>query len=160
MSAPPMRKHDEVRKVRRSNYIMFIVVGLMLAGGRIATVSSKDGSTAFLSANDRSRWSTVAALVEDGTFAIDRQQRLTDEKGRRTWQTIDRVRHRGDDGKQHDYSSKPPLFPCLVAGVYWLVNVVTGMTLTDQPIYMTRIILAIVNLPMLAVFFVVTIGCI
>ena len=35
---------------------------------------------------------------------------------RRTWYTIDMVRHRGADGKQHYYSSKPPLLPTLVHG--------------------------------------------
>ncbi|TWU65898.1 hypothetical protein [Crateriforma conspicua] len=141
----------------RHHYVVMVVIALAIAAGRIATVSSREGSTAFLSANDRSRWCTIAALVEDGTFAIDRQMRLKDAKGRRHWQTIDRVQHRGEDGRRHDYSSKPPLFPVLVAWLYWVVNQCTGMTLTQQPIYLARIILAVVNLPMLLAFCVATI---
>lgn len=130
--------------------IMAIVIGI--AAGRIAVVTGKEGDTAFLSANDRSRWCTVAALVEDGTYAIDRQIAITDPSGRRRpWSTIDRVQHTGADGKMHDYSSKPPLFSTMVACVYWAVNRVSGMTLTDQPIYVARIVVALVNLPMMLV---------
>lgn len=152
-----MRKHDEVRRLRRTHYILMMIVATMLAGGRIATVINQDGNAAFFSANDRSRWATVSALVEDGSFQIDRHQTIKDRKGRRVWQTIDRVQHRGADGKQHDYSSKPPLFPVMVAGVYYVVNLASGMTLTDYPIYVTRIVLALVNLPLLLVFFMATI---
>ena len=69
--------------------------------------------------------------------SIDEQIKITDKKmvNRHPWGTIDKVRHLGSDGKQHDYSSKPPLFPTLVAGVYKVVNLAPGMTLTDQPIY-------------------------
>lgn len=130
--------------------IMAIAIGI--AAGRIAVVTSNEGDTAFLSANDRSRWCTVASLVEDGTYAIDRQIAITDPSGRRRpWSTIDRVQHTGADGLMHDYSSKPPLFSTIVAGVYWVVNRVSGMTLTDQPIYVARIVVALVNLPMLLV---------
>jgi hypothetical protein len=108
-----------------------------------------------LSANDRSRWCTVAALVEDGTFAIDRQMSIKDPSGRRRpWATIDRVRHTGPDGVMHDYSSKPPLLSVMIAGIYWLVKQASNMTLTEQPIYVARIVLALVNLPMLLVMLV------
>ena len=147
---------------RRSAYLLFAVIALALTAGRIAVVTGRDGTTAFLSANDRSRWCTVASLVEHGTYAIDSQIEIVDPVRRhiRPWQTIDKVRHLGPDGKQHYYSSKPPLFPTAVAGVYKVVNVVTGMTLTDQPIYLARILLGLVNLPLLAVFFLATMGCI
>ncbi len=46
-------------------------------------------SRPFLSANDRSRWDTVRALVEHGTYAIDDVIR---EPG---WDTIDMVKHPG-----------------------------------------------------------------
>ncbi len=69
--------------------------------------------------------------------------------------------HTGRDGKRHCYSSKPPLFPTLVAGIYAVVSCVTGMTLTDQePMYMTRILLAFVNLPLLGLFCFATIDSI
>ena len=140
------------RRHRRSVYSLLIVIATVLAAGQIATVSSREGDTAFLSANDRSRWCTIAALVEDGTYAIDRLIEIRDERGRRPWYTIDLVRHRGPDGELHYYSSKPPLLPTMVAGVYRIVHGVTGMTLTAEPIYATRIVLALVNLPLLWLF--------
>ena len=73
----------------------------------------------FLSANDRSRWLAVRALVEQGTFAID------DLLDPRVWNTIDMVQHRGADGELRLYSSKPPLLITLLAAEYWLLNQVT-----------------------------------
>ena len=57
----------------------------------------------FLSANDRSRWLTVRALVERGTFAIDE---IVVEP---SWDTIDAVAHTDASGQIRLYSSKPPL---------------------------------------------------
>ncbi len=149
-------------KARRSAYLIFALIVLALTAGRISVVKGRDGTTAFLSANDRSRWCTVASLVEHGTYAIDSQIEIVDPIRRHIhpWQTIDKVRHLGTDGKQHYYSSKPPLFPTAVAGIYKVVNLVTGMTLTDQPIYLARILLAIVNLPLLGLFYFATMACI
>ncbi len=148
------------RRQRRSTYRILILIGLAIVAGRIAAVTSKEGDTAFLSANDRSRWCTVAALVEARTYEIDRLINLKYRSGRQPWRTIDMVRHRGDDGQFHYYSSKPPLFPTLVAGVYWLVYQASGLTLSAYPIYATRIVLACVNLPLLALFYLCTIGAI
>jgi len=131
---------------------LMIAITLAIVAGRIAVVSSAEGDTAFLSANDRSRWATVAALGENRSYQIDRWMKITDKTGkRRPWQTIDRVRHTGKDGVMHDYSSKPPLLSTLMAGVYMVAKSVLGMTLTGQPIYMARIVLALVNLPILLV---------
>jgi len=145
------RREERVDLGKLAYLLIFITIGVV--AGRIAVVQSKEGDTAFLSANDRSRWCTVAALVEDGTYSIDRQIAITDASGkRRPWSTIDRVRHTDSNGMMHFYSSKPPLFSTMVAGVYWLVQEASQMTLTDQPIYVARIVIAIVNLPMLFVF--------
>ncbi|MFK8114365.1 MAG: hypothetical protein AB8B91_19340, partial [Rubripirellula sp.] len=152
---------EEARRerTRRTMYHTLIFVALAISAGRIAVVSSANGDTAFLSANDRSRWCTVASLVEHGTFAIDQQDAISDPvmRNRKPWQTIDKVRHLGSDGKQHYYSSKPPLLPVLIAGVYKGVNLVSGMTLTEQPIYAARLVLALVNLPLLGLFYFATI---
>lgn len=102
----------------------------------------------FLSANDRSRWNTVRALVEkdmrvDGApYAIDRviaQSR---------WDTIDMVKHDG-----HYYSSKPPLLATLVAGPYWLIHQLTGATLTTHPYAIGRFLLVLINVIPLAIMF-------
>lgn len=98
----------------------------------------------FLSANDRSRWLAIRALVEQGTFQIDG---LID---RHVWNTIDMVQHEGTDGELHLYSSKPPLLIVLIAGEYWLLNKTTGMTLGEQPYLLGRVMLLTTNvLPML-----------
>ncbi len=102
----------------------------------------------FLSANDRSRWCTIRALVEDGMrvpgapYAIDRviQEPL--------WDTIDMVKHDG-----HLYSSKPPLFPTLLAAPYWVIYRVTGTTLGTHPYEIGRFMLILVNVLPMAVYF-------
>ena len=104
----------------------------------------------FLSGNDRSRWCTARALVEPemrvegAPYAIDR---VVQQPG---WDTIDMVKH--DD---HLYSSKPPLFPTLLAGAYWCVCKVTGWTLGTHPFAVGRILLVLFNLVPLTFFFVV-----
>lgn len=95
----------------------------------------------FLSSNDRSRWCTVRALVEHGTYAID------EIVSQPNWDTIDMVKHDGrgnpapgpDEG--HLYSSKPPLLPTLMAGEYWLLHRLTGKTLGSHPHELGRMLL-------------------
>ncbi len=104
----------------------------------------------FLSANDRSRWLAVRALVELGTYEIDE---LLD---RNVWNTIDMVQHRGGDGELHLYSSKPPLLITLLAGEYWVINKLTGMTLEEHPYFVGRLMLLTVNIiPLAWMFFIV-----
>ncbi len=102
----------------------------------------------FLSGNDRSRWCTVRALVEDdmrvdgAPYAIDKviQQR--------NWDTIDMVKHDG-----HLYSSKPPLLPTLMAAVYWPIYHLTGATLGTHPYEIGRFMLVLFNVVPLAIYF-------
>ncbi|HCK42732.1 MAG TPA: hypothetical protein DHW22_13985 [Planctomycetaceae bacterium] len=102
----------------------------------------------FLSANDRSRWLAIRALVELGTYEID------DLLDSNNWNTIDMVQHEGRDGKKHLYSSKPPLLITLLAGEYWLVHSATGMTLESHPFLIGRLMLVTINiLPMMLMFF-------
>jgi hypothetical protein len=102
----------------------------------------------FLSANDRSRWCTVRALVEpemrvDGApYAIDKV--IQDPN----WDTIDMVKHDG-----HLYSSKPPLLATLMAGVYWFIYHLAGMSLATHPFIVGRIMLVIINVAPLAICF-------
>lgn len=158
------RELDNGLHQRRSATRILILIALAIAAGRIAVVT-RDGVTAFLSANDRSRWATIASLVEHRTYSIDTQEAITvpnpiSKKAYRPWFTIDKVQHVGSDGKLHFYSSKPPLFPTMVAGVYAVAKFVLGMTLTEQPMYMTRIMLALINLPLLALFLFATCECV
>ena len=87
------------------------------------------------SANDRSRWCTVRALVEQGTYRID------DVRRQSGWDTIDLVRHEG-----RFYSTKPPLFPTIVAGLYWSVHKTIGWTFASHLEATTRLILLLVNI--------------
>ena len=102
----------------------------------------------FLSANDRSRWATVRALVEPdmrvpgAPYAIDRviQDPL--------WDTIDMVKHDG-----HLYSSKPPFLATLMAVPYWILYNLTGWSLGERPYLVGRILLVVANLLPLALYF-------
>jgi hypothetical protein len=128
---------------------------------RIATVRATTGETPMLSANDRSRWCTVRTLVEEGTYAIDSLVQIRHpETKRRFWKTIDMVRHRGPDGREHYYSSKPPLFPTLLAGEYWLIREATGLTLSDHPFQVMRWMLVITNVLPLLLYFYVLLRCV
>lgn len=137
---------------RWSIYVLLVVVttGILLA--RIVRLDSADpkSPTPFLSANDRSRWTTIRSLGDDGTYVID--PIIFDAQGNRVrgWHTIDLVRHRGADGQLHYYSSKPTLLTTLLAGEYWLVKQLTGATLAEQPHYVSRLMLVLTNVLPLA----------
>jgi hypothetical protein len=129
----------------------------------------------FLSANDRSRWCTVRALVEENMrvpgapYAIDKVIQQPN------WDTIDMVKHNrryegpataplkrdgdrlpGWDGRQiggHLYSSKPPLLATLMAGEYWVIYRLTGATLATEPYAIGRFMLMTINVLPLMVYF-------
>ena len=168
MNAPP---DDVSARLRWGVYWLLIAIATGGILGRMLAVNSVDfirleqhlkrenrkdwaKQRPFLSANDRSRWATVRALVEHGTYAID------DIVSQPNWDTIDMVKH--DDqgraapepGEGHLYSSKPPLFPTLMAGEYWLIVKLTGWTLATHPFAIGRIILVTFNLIPLVVYFV------
>ena len=104
----------------------------------------------FLSANDRSRWCTVRALVEDdmripgAPYAIDR---VIEQPN---WDTIDMVKHK-HDGRL--YSSKPPLMPTLMAAVYWPIYRCWGITLETHPYEIGRGMLVLFNVVPMAIYF-------
>ena len=117
---------------------------MLLVGGRVLTLQNwqAEGDTVFHSANDRSRWATVRALGDHNTWEIDEVA----QKGQPIkWHTIDRVRHIGADGYMHDYSSKPTLYPTMIAGIYKLIKLTTGMEITEQTLVVPRIILVFTN---------------
>ena len=143
---------------RRIRWAIWLLIAASTATmvGRIMLVRAPTGESPMLSANDRSRWCTVRALVDHGTYAIDALVRQRDPvTNRRVWSTIDMVRHRGPDGKEHYYSSKPTLFPTLLAGQYWVIRHTTGLTLGEHPFLVIRLMLVITNVLPLLLFFVV-----
>jgi len=141
-----VRFSEQRRRTRRYVYLLLIALAGGLGAASIWRVEP------LLSANDRSRWATVRALEEFGTYRID--EVIQNPR----WDTIDKVRHEG-----HFYSTKPALLPTLVAYVSRGVNRVTdyydgpapdeasrhqhdGWTLADEPVETTRAVLTIVNL--------------
>ena len=159
-------EHDNAARLRWSIYWLLIAVAVGAMTGRILAVTSVDVialerrlhregrrdwqlQRPFLSANDRSRWATVRALVEHGTYAIDE---VVVERG---WDTIDMVKHAGRDGNDHLYSSKPPLMATLLAVPYWVIHRATGATLGDYPYEVGRTLLILINVSTMLVYFVV-----
>jgi hypothetical protein len=95
--------------------------------------------------NDRSRWDTIRALVEKGTYEIG--ERVTDPASRKYrdkgiafedgYLTIDKVLI----PETHKfYSSKPPLLPTVLAGEYWVLYQL-GISMEEHPFLVVRIIL-------------------
>lgn len=165
---------DPRATLRWGIYLLLSAIALGGITGRILAVNSvdtvrlekhlndqakKDGGKQrelqrpFLSANDRSRWCTVRALVEHGTYQIDQ---IVNQPN---WDTIDMVKH-DDEGraafeadKGHLYSSKPPLLATLMAGEYWVIHKVTGHTLGTHPYTIGRFMLVTLNVIPLAIYF-------
>lgn len=149
--------------VRRMVYMLLITVAAGLVGGRILGVAriyepyyyrdpnspGKDtrgewakvrpDPSATHGDNDRSRWDTIRALVESGTYAIGKRE-ITGpdpEKDYKDtglcmqpgWVTIDKILH---PERLEFYSSKPPLLPTILAGEYWAIHRGLGWTFDDQ----------------------------
>lgn len=125
---------------------LLIAVAAVMQVARVLGVAAVHGEHPFLSANDRSRWAAIAALIEDGKWEIDRVIDITGSNGKsKNWSSIDIVRHRGADGREHFYSSKPPLLTALYAAVCKPVTMLTGKKLTDEPFLIGRIVILLVN---------------
>jgi hypothetical protein len=106
--------------------------------------------------NDRSRWATIRALVDEGTYAIGHRTYDADGKYRDTgiifeegWDSLDKVM---DPQTKVFYSSKPPLFSTLMAGEYWLLKHLFGLNLTDGRWWVVRIGLLTANALPLAIY--------
>ena len=139
--------------LRQASVLVLALLAILWVTFRIGITSSAAGDTAALSANDRSRWCTVAALVHHGTYEIDelviRTDPVTKKRTRdKKWYTIDMVRHKGADGREHYYSSKPTLLPTLLAGEYWVLHKLTGWDIRDNPLLVIRSVLLLTNLPL------------
>lgn len=126
---------------------LMIGIATIIQLSRVVGMTAVNGEVPFLSANDRSRWTAIAALTEDGKWEIDRVIEILDSKGKsKIWNTIDMVRHQGTDGKEHYYSSKPPLLTAMYAVMCKPVMMITGKKLTEEPFLLGRIIMVLVNI--------------
>jgi hypothetical protein len=112
------------------------------------------------SSNDRSRWATVRALVDQGTFVIG-EGTFDPESGRFRggrgyekgiiaedgWGTIDKMM---DPATGRFYSTKPPLLTILAAAQYFLLKQLFGWSITENPELVVKTILILTNaLPLL-----------
>lgn len=90
------------------------------------------------SSNDRARWATVKALVEDGTFVVGERVPDPNEKtGYRDvglvkadgFRSVDYVLH---PDRQQFFSTKPALLTLFVAGQYWVLHTFLHKDLVEQ----------------------------
>lgn len=129
-----------------------VVLSLLVACVRLFFVTSPSGETPFQSANDRSRWSAVRALVDHGTFELDpvliKDPNATErrEKYDLEWETIDKVRHKGWDGREHYYSSKPVLSYLPHAAIYAALKATLGLEFAKSPFAVARIVLLLTQI--------------
>jgi len=103
------------------------------------------------SSNDRSRWATIRALVDEGTYAIG-QRTYPGPDGKKYedtgiifesgWGSVDKVM---DPATHTFYSSKPTLFPTLLAGEYWVLKHVFGLSMATHFPMVVRLTLFTVN---------------
>ncbi len=152
-STTPNDSDNNASKVRVLVYLLLAVLSLSGMVGRILTIGSKNATTPFLCANDRSRWCTIRALGDDGTYEIDKILQAGDLQTQKYWRTIDRVKHTNREGKLKSYSSKPPLLPTMLAGEYWVLKKVAGVSIEERPFYIGRFMLIITNVGLMAFFF-------
>lgn len=65
------------------------------------------------------------------------------------WDTVDKAL---DPATQKFYSTKPPLLPVLVAGLYWLLQLLTGWTLATNVWEVVKTLLIVVNVVPFALY--------
>jgi hypothetical protein len=172
---------EQTAQLRRSAYVLLIMVAAGIVAGRILNVQlvyepalhrpadrpdlpgrvwPKEPPRAMptFSSNDRSRWATVRALVEQGTYVIGKRDPTAAGPANRYgdvgivfedgWGTVDKVLH---PATGEYYSSKPPFLATLIAPLYGLLYHGLGWTLTDRPWEVVRLILFVVNgMPLVA----------
>jgi hypothetical protein len=141
------------RDVRNEVYILLTLVAVSIVGARIATAPSR------FSNNDASRWATVRALVDTGSYAIGSREQLPDGThhdvgivAETEWGTIDLVM---DPGTRQFYSSKPALLPTVLAGEYWLLRHVLSLEFDRHRLAVARTILMTINLIPFALYLIV-----
>jgi MFS family permease len=153
---------DPTTSLRRGVYALLIVTAVFAAAGRVLSVErvyepslyreeddpnsprpawprTRPDPMPTLRSNDRSRWATVRALVDDGTYVIghrDPALKGPDNKygdggivREPSWDTVDKVLR---PDTQDFYSSKPPLLATLVAGEYWILKKAFGWEITGK----------------------------
>ncbi len=182
---------DPAADVRRAAYLLLAAAAVAVAAARVAGAenvfepsrykpAAVDGygrepdrvwpaarpePAPTFSSNDKSRWATVRALVDEGTYVIGRRvnHRETEKSadGGKTgyadegilflndYRSLDVVM---DPETGLFYSSKPPLFPTLLAGEYWLFKSLVGWDIDRDRWPVMATILFTVNVLPFAVY--------
>lgn len=137
---------NALSKVHWTRWLLLVVCVINV--GRVLTVHTivSKKPTPFLSANDRSRWTTIRTLGDSHTFIIDDVIRNPKTgKSDPKWNSIDKVHHKSTDGKEHFFSSKPTLMLVLLAGLYKAVAAVTSWRLATDTFAVSQVMLILVN---------------
>jgi hypothetical protein len=109
--------------------------------------------TLMFGSNDRSRWATVRALVDNGTYVIGRRENFREKHGytdtgivfEDDYRSIDKVMN-PETGEF--YSSKPPVLATLLAGEYWVLKNAFGWSIkADRWLVVPTILLTVNVLP-------------
>lgn len=134
----------ESNSCQQTVFALLILASATMMAGRVLAVDE-----ATLGGNDRSRWCTILALVDHGTYEIGRREYNSDgtyyDSGittERNWQTIDKFLH---PDSQAFYSGKPPLFPTVAALVYWVLKNMLGWSFSNHRMEVIRCTLMVVN---------------
>lgn len=150
MNTSKTERRDRPLQIREISFFI-ISFSLFFHGYRLLLLP-KSGS---LGENDRSRWLTVRALVDEGTYSIGKRGKNETGKGykdsgimmERYWSTVDKVL---DPSSNLFYSSKPPFLSTIVAAEYWVLKNYFGLSIVHEPKIAIGIILCTINLlPML-----------
>ncbi|HKO93086.1 MAG TPA: hypothetical protein VJU61_18145, partial [Polyangiaceae bacterium] len=107
----PEPEPGKQRAPRKELSLRFIVCSLMMCISMVMVLWNLQDSS-LDNANTGSRYATIEALVDHGTYSIDDTHYV---------HTIDKYKIDG-----HYISSKPPTLPTLGAGVYWVYQQLTG----------------------------------
>jgi len=132
--------------------------------------ATRPDPTPMFSSNDKSRWATVRALVDDRTYVIGkrhfadggnpksyRDDGIIAEPQYRSLDIILRPLDAGDAGKSVDkefYSTKPPIYATILAGEYWLLKKAFGWNIVKDRWLVIPAILLTVNVLPFAVYLV------
>lgn len=122
--------------------------------------------TPMFSSNDKSRWATVRALVEEGTYSIGKRTYANPKNPKKyvdegivaepqyksldiVLQPLDASDTAGPVVKKF-YSSKPPLFATLLAGEYWVLKQAFGWSIVrDRWLVIPTILITVNVIPFL-----------
>lgn len=168
---------NDSSELRRSLYLLLTVAAAVVALAKIPSAElvyeptrykspSKEGygtepkrewpavrpdPTPMFSSNDKSRWATVRALVDNGTYVIGK--RVEQPTGYHDEGIVADGQYKSLDivmnpRTKEFYSSKPPLLPTLIAGEYWLLKKLLGWSIvTDRWLVIPSILVTVNVIP-------------